>query len=80
MLLILDAEWTEAQTDAFFSTNGIRMDRVSELSYATNGFFIETGPGFPSLELANALAVLDGVGSVKPQLGEGGSPEVTVRL
>ncbi len=61
VLLILDAEWSEAETDAFFSTNSIKMDRVSELSYAANGFFIRTEPGFPSLELANALALQDGV-------------------
>ena len=61
VLLVLDSEWSEAETDAFFSTNGIKMDRVSELSYAVNGFFIDTEPGFPSLELANTLAVLDGV-------------------
>ena len=61
VLLVLDSEWSEAETDAFFSTNGIKMDRVSELSYAANGFFIQTEPGFPSLELANALAVQDGV-------------------
>ena len=61
VLLVLNSEWSEVETDAFFSTNGIKMDRVSELSYAANGFFIETEPGFPSLELANALAILDGV-------------------
>ena len=37
------------------------MDRVSELDYVANGFFVETEPGFPSLDLANALAVQDGV-------------------
>ncbi len=66
VLLILDSEWSKAETDAFFSTNGIKMDRVSELSYAVNGFFIETDPGFPSLELANTLAVLDGVEVASP--------------
>ncbi len=66
VLLILDSEWNEAETDAFFSTNSIKMDRVSELSYAANGFFIQTDPGFPSLELANTLAVLDGVEVASP--------------
>ena len=61
VLLVLDEEWSQTQTDAFFSSNSIKMDRVSELSYAANGYFIETEPGFPSLELANALAVQDGV-------------------
>ena len=45
----------------FSPTNGIKMDRVSELDYVANGFFVETEPGFPSLDLANALAVQDGV-------------------
>ena len=61
VLLILDPGWTEAQTNAFFATNSIKLDRVSELDYVTNGFFVETDPGFPSLGLANELAALDGV-------------------
>ena len=60
-LLVLNSEWTQAKTNAFFSNNGIKMDRVSELDYVANGFFVETEPGFPSLDLANALAVQDGV-------------------
>ena len=61
VLLALDEAWSEAETDAFFENNGIDRDRVSELEYLTNGFFVETEPGFPSLELANALAEQDGV-------------------
>jgi hypothetical protein len=61
VLLVLSAEWSQSETNAFFSNNGIKMDRVSELSYIANGFFIETDPGFPSLDLANELAALDGV-------------------
>ena len=61
VLLVLSPEWNQVETDAFFSDNDIKMDRVSELSYVTNGFFIETEPGFPSLNLANELAALDGV-------------------
>ena len=61
VLLVLNAEWTQAETNTFFSNNGIKMERVSELIYAPNGFFIDTEPGFPSLELANELAVLNGV-------------------
>ena len=61
VLLVLNEEWTEAQTNSFFADNGIKIDRVSELDYITNGFFIETDPGFPSLNLANQLASLDGV-------------------
>ena len=61
VLLVLSPEWNQVETDAFFSDNDIKMDRVSELSYVANGFFIETEPGFPSLNLANELAALDGV-------------------
>ena len=61
VLLVLNEEWTQAQTNSFFADNGIKMDRVSELGHITNGFFITTDPGFPSLNLANELAALDGV-------------------
>ena len=61
VLLVLNEEWTQAQTNGFFADNGIKLDRVSELGYITNGFFITTDPGFPSLNLANELAALDGV-------------------
>ena len=61
VLLALDETWGRTETDAFFSDNGIDAARVSELDYVTNGFFVETEPGFPSLELANALASQDGV-------------------
>ena len=61
VLLVLDPEWTPAQVQSFFSHNGIKTTGVSELDYAQNGFFVETPPGFPSLELANTLAALDGV-------------------
>lgn len=69
VLLVLSAEWNEAETSAFFSNNGIRMKLVSELSYVANGFFVETEPGFPSLDLANRLAVLDGVEVSSPNWG-----------
>ena len=61
VLLVLDPEWSEPQTDAFFSSNGIKQSRVSELDYLPNGFYVETEPGFPSLDLANDLAAQDGV-------------------
>ena len=35
------------ETDAFFSDNGIEPERVSELDYLTNGFFVETEPRVP---------------------------------
>ena len=61
VLLVLEDKWTEAEVNAFFSRNGIKRALVSELSYATNGFLVETDPGFPSLELANRLASQEGV-------------------
>lgn len=61
VLLSLDPEWSQTETDAFFSANGIARHRVSERDWALNAFFIETDPGFPSLNLANRLAGQDGV-------------------
>ena len=69
VLLVLSSEWSQAETNAFFSDNGIKKDRVSELDYVANGFFIETEPGFPSLDLANALAAQDGVEISSPNWG-----------
>ena len=61
VLLALDPEWDQARVESFFSQNGISADRTSELGFIGNGFLVKTGPGFPSLELANALAAQDGV-------------------
>ena len=61
VLLALDPEWDQARVETFFSQNGISADRTSELGFIENGFLVKTGPGFPSLELANALAGQDGV-------------------
>ena len=36
-------------------------ERTTELALIQNGFLIETGPGFPSLELANPLADQSGL-------------------
>ncbi len=75
VLLVLSPEWSQSETNAFFSNNRIKMDRVSELDYVANGFFIETGPGFPSLNLANALAVQDGVEISSPNWGREATPK-----
>ena len=61
VLLVLEAEWSTAETNAFFARNQIKLSRVSALDVAANSFLVETAPGFPSLDLANALAVQDGV-------------------
>ena len=75
VLLVLSAEWSETETNAFFSDNGIKLDLVLELSYVANGFFIETEPGFPSLDLANELAALDGVEVSSPNWGRQATPK-----
>lgn len=61
VLLILTSDWDQTQTTEFFAQHGITSDRVSPLDYVTNGFFVQTLPGFPSLELANHLAQQQGV-------------------
>ena len=52
VLLVLAAEWSPAQ--------------VAALAVGANSFFVETAPGFPSLELANALAAQAGVRLASP--------------
>lgn len=59
--LVLDADWTDERTSAFFAANGISMSRVSPMDWLPNGYLVRTEPGFASLELANALAEVDGV-------------------
>ena len=61
VLLALDPEWDGAMVNGFFARNNISKERISELDYIPNGFFVRTEPGFPSLELANALAAQKGV-------------------
>ena len=61
VLLALDPEWDEVKIEDFFSRNNIAADRISELGFLKNGFFVETASGFPSLELANSLAAKNGV-------------------
>ena len=61
VLLALEPGWDQARVDNFFLENNISKDRTSELTFIENGFYVETGPGFPSLELANDLAAKDGV-------------------
>ena len=61
VMLVLDPEWDQAAVDKFFEGNGIKPDQVSELGFLDNAFFVETDAGFPSLDLANALAGKEGV-------------------
>ena len=61
VLLVLDEQWDQGQVNAFFASNGISKSSAEAMSIAPNAFFIETAPGLPSLNLANALAAEDGV-------------------
>ncbi len=61
VLLALDPEWDQARVDRFFSDNQIDRSLVQERDFAINAFFVETDPGFPSLNLANELAEQEGV-------------------
>ena len=56
ILLLLDPDWDQSRIDQFFAEHQISRDRVSERAFGENAFFVETAPGFPALELANALA------------------------
>ena len=61
VLVVLDEGWDAATVAAFWAGNGISPARVSPLDFAVNGFLVETGPGFASLDLANTLAAQHGV-------------------
>ena len=61
VILVLDASWDGAAVSAFFAQHGIARSSVTEQSFGANAFLVDTEPGLPSLELANALAVQDGV-------------------
>ncbi len=61
VLIILDADWDQVRINQFFADNGVALSRVQSHSFAPNGFFIETEPGFASLNLASLLAAQEGV-------------------
>ncbi len=61
VMLALDPEWDQATVDKFLEGNGVDAGKVSEMEFLDNFFFVETDPGFPSLDLANSLADEDGV-------------------
>ncbi|WP_420443640.1 hypothetical protein [Candidatus Poriferisodalis sp.] len=65
-VLVLDASWDVAAVDDFLERNGIDASRLTELDFVANGFFIDTEPGIPSLDLANSLAGQDGVVLASP--------------
>ena len=66
VVLALDPDWDSSQISMFFASNKIKVSRVSDLGWLTNGYFVQTEPGFPSLELANWLATQDGVDLSSP--------------
>lgn len=61
VVLIFDRSLSDAARAAFFAANGIDSDRASPLGAIPGAFLVETEPGFPSLDLANALAGQPGV-------------------
>ena len=61
VLLALDESWDQVQIDAFYVENDIDSELVTPLEYLVNTFLVQTQPGIPSLDLANRLAILDGV-------------------
>ena len=61
VLLAFDATWDQVRINQFFADNGIALSRVHSHSFDPNGFFIDTEPGFASLNLANQLAAQEGV-------------------
>ena len=66
VLVLLNPAWDQSEVTSFFDRNTIAADRRSPLGALTNGFQIETEPGFPSLNLSNALAGQDGVVLANP--------------
>ena len=66
VMLALDPEWDQAAVDKFFAGNDIPADQITPLEWLDNGFFVETEPGFPSLDLANSLAAQEGVAVSSP--------------
>ena len=66
VLLTLDEAWDQARVNRFFSDNGIDKSRVQGQDWAVNALFVETEPGFPSLNLANELAEQEGVQAAIP--------------
>ncbi len=61
VVIVLDPSWAADEVHSFFERNGVDATRVSELDFVANGFYIDTEPGFASLDLANALAAQPGV-------------------
>ena len=61
VLIMLDGEWDAAQVQSFFANHGIAMSRAEAQTFGPNAFLVSTESGFAALELANDLAVEEGV-------------------
>ena len=61
VILMLDGEWDTARVRRFFSDQGIAMSRAEAQTFGPNAFLVSTESGFAALELANDLAVEEGV-------------------
>ena len=66
VLLVFDEQWDQRRINTFVATNGIAKGSIRALDFTPNAFFIDTAPGLPSLELANALAAEEGVVIASP--------------
>ena len=61
VIVLLDPEWSAAQTAEFFTGNKIEASLVSDFEPFENGFFVDTEPGLASLTLANSFVGQPGV-------------------
>ena len=66
VVLLLEPGWDESTVQAFFERNRIDADRLTELGFVANGYYIDTEPGFVSLSLANSLVGEIGVEMASP--------------
>jgi len=66
ILLAFRPDWDRDRINTLFTELGIDRRQVSPLAALPNGFVVQTEPGFPSLELANALAGRTGVALSSP--------------
>ena len=76
VLLVLNAEWGQSEKERFFLDNNIAPDRISELGYLTNGFLIETDPGFNGIGSGQCAGRPARSRSIQPQLVERCGSEV----
>ena len=61
VIVVFDEDWDRARADQFFADHDVALSRVEAREYLPNAFFVTTEPGFPSLDLANALGGGEGV-------------------